>query len=160
MTSSCRVPSQAWETEFIHYIGKPKHWHGLQRIQKIPIKNNVFRETWFKRLPVKRKSLVNRSTVFSPPGQGASLPLWGRSSTAMTVKSIRACFPSCLTVIVQLKVLKYWEILPKHTVTIVTKLTCQDCLHTTMVPLLSYIYGCTSVYVTLMRHYLTLPQVI
>ena len=42
MTSICIVPCEAWETEYSHYIVKPKLWHGLQRFQKLPIKNNVF----------------------------------------------------------------------------------------------------------------------
>jgi len=158
MTSSIRVPCQAWETEYNHYIVKPKHWQGLRRFQMLPVKNNVFRETWCTRFPVKRNSLVNRNTVVSPLGHGVSLPLWV-TLNCQNSKVDMCLFPSCLTVIVHLEVLKSWEILRKHTVTIVMKLTCHDCLHTTMVPLLSYIYGCISVYITLMRHYLTSPQV-
>ena len=47
--SSCKVPCQAWETEYNYYIVKLKHWRGLQKMDLQSSNKNYF--------PVKRNSV-------------------------------------------------------------------------------------------------------
>jgi hypothetical protein len=151
LTSSVRVPCQAWETsnwtEYNYYIVRPKHWHGLQRLTKFPIKNNipiksnVFREAWFTQVPIKKNSLGNRNKV-SPLRfrglvyhSGLEFSSHNNESWYVPVSFLSDSYHLVWS-------FKPLEVLWKHTVTILMKLNYQNCLHTTITVVHIWLYVC------------------
>jgi hypothetical protein len=124
-----RLGKQVLELNIIITQSSPNTDMAYKDLQKIPIKSNVLRETWFTQVPIKRYILGNRSIV--PPFRVRGLDHHsGSEFNGRNNKVDMRLSPSCLTVIVWIKVLRLWKYC-ESTLTTFMKLNCLDCLHTT-----------------------------